>query len=335
MKNLFSIHVILIFLVCSIQNANPQGFSTSRYDADPLNLNPSHTGDFNGSWRVTINYNELKTLSIPFNNYMISYDQPVFIKGRKIGLGVSALHDETGNNIYNKEKIYLSGSFFQTLGSNYLKVGLQAGYITSNLKLENELWPDQYNQILGTFDPSSESGENIENNISYIDLNIGTSWRRVFARHIPEFGISLNHINSPKVSYISGNIKLKPVLTIHATNDWTISPKVYITPVFIYKTNLGENYMNYGMACSYKLSGSFPEKSVFTGIDLKNSFSSFNACSFYGGLNYNQWQVGVSYDYNIIGAKNNLSVRGPLEIYIRYTALSSRLQNFSVPCSRF
>jgi type IX secretion system PorP/SprF family membrane protein len=298
-----------------------------------VNLNPSLTGDFNGGWRATLNYNELKTLSIPFKNYMISYDQPIYIKAKKIGVGVSALHDETGNNIFNKEKVYVSGSYIYQYRNNFIKIGIQPGYVQSNIKLGNEIWPDQYNQLLGSFEPEISSGENIDNTISYFDLNFGVSWKIVIPRHIPQIGFSIYHINSPKVSNTPENSKQKPVFAIHGTNDWIINNKLYLSPVFIYKTNFGENYLMYGSSLSYKLSHVLLEKSVFAGIDMKNSYKNMSAISFYGGVKYNQWQIGVSYDYSLL--KTNLSVHGPLEIYIRYIALGSRIQSFSVPCSRF
>lgn len=334
MKNLFFYISLPLILFSATYKTNAQGLTSSRYDADPLHLNPSLTGDFDGGWRVTLNYNELKTLSVPFKNYMISYDQPVNIKARKIGIGISALHDETGDNIFKKENIFLSGAYLSQFGSNYINFGIQAGYIQSGLKLGNEVWPDQYNRLVGYFEPFG-GGEYLKKSISYFDFNLGINWKKIYAAHIPQIGIAVNHINMPDVSYVSGDIRLKPVIVFNGTDKWTTGRKIYLTPVFIFKTNLGENYMNFGTSCSYIFSKSLLEKSVFAGIDLKNSYSRFHAMSVYGGVKYNQWQTGLSYDYNISGTGVNLSVKGPLEIYFRYTGLSSRILNYSIPCPRF
>jgi type IX secretion system PorP/SprF family membrane protein len=264
---------------------------------------------------------------------MMSYDRPVYVKAHKLGVGITALHDETGNNIFNKEKVYVSGAYFTQYEKYIIKLGVQAGYVHSNIKLGNEIWPDQYNRMLGIFEPNAGSGENISNNVSYFDLNTGISCKIILPRINPQFGISVHHLNAPKIYYTSVSTKLKQVVTLHGSADWLLNQKIYITPTFVYKTNFGENFMVYGASCSYKFAGSFLEKSIFTGIDIKNSYSQMSALSIFGGIRYNQWQFGASYDYNL--SKSGFAINGPLVIYIRYISLSSRIQNFSMPCSRF
>jgi len=333
---IITLTVILICLCTCHSKIFAQGFPSSGYNSDPVCLNPSLTGDFDGAWRASLNYTELKTQGIPFKNYTISFDQPFFIKSKKFGVGISAMHDEISENIFTKEKVFLSGSYFSRFRNNFISVGVQAGYVQSNINLNNEIWPDQYNRLLGGYESYVSNGENIRNSISFTDLNLGLSWKKILPRHVSQFGLVLLHLNTPVVSYLSDkDTKLKAVLVFHGTDNWIISQKVYLTPSVLYKTNAGENYLNYGASCSYKFPGNILEKSVFAGINMKNGYGQVYALSFFGGIRYNQWQFGANYDFNLMGSKTNISVHGPLEIYIRYISLSSRIQKFSIPCPRF
>jgi type IX secretion system PorP/SprF family membrane protein len=336
MKVFTRLAIILMPLFNSFSVAFPQGFPSMTYNGDPISLNPSLTGDVEGAWRASLNYNELKILGIPFKNYTISFDQPFYLKSKKFGVGISATHDEISDNVFNKEKVFLSGAYFSQYRNNLISVGIQAGYVLSNIKLGNEIWPDQYNRLLGIYETSISSNENIQNRVSYADVNLGLLWKKILPRHIAEAGLVLVHLNSPKVSYISNSdVHLKPVFVFHGADNWILSQKVYLTPSVLYRTNAGENYLNYGASCSYKFPGNILEKSVFAGIGMKNGYGQFYAISFSGGIRYNQWQFGASYDYNMTSAKTNFSIQGPFEIYIRYISLSSRIQNFSIPCPRF
>ena len=335
MKIIFIRIVNLFMLIACVQQVRSQTMVSSRYNADPVHLNPALTADFDGAWRVNINYNVLSTMKVPFKNYMMSFDKPVYFRDQKIGVGVSAIHDETGNNFFNNEKVFVSGSYFLDVRKNLLNFGIQAGYVQSNIKLDNEIWPDQYNRLLGSFAPDIPSGENFDNSLSYVDLNAGLVWKRILPRHLPSVGLSVSHINAPKISFSGYQTHLRQVLVLHGTDEWMLTRKVYVSPSFIYKSDFGGSYLILGSSCSYVFSSSFLEKSVFGGIDLKNGYGQVNALSFYGGIKYNQWQFGASYDYNIKNSKTNLSIHGPVELYVRFTALSSRIRNFSVPCSRF
>lgn len=336
MRVIIRLAISLTLLLTIHPKVFAQGFPSMTYSGDPISLNPSFTGDIDGAWRASLNYNELKVLGIPFKNYTISFDQPFYIKSKKIGFGASAMHDEISDNLFTKEKVFLSGSYFHRYRNNFISLGIQAGYVLSNIKLCNEIWPDQYNRLLGSYESWVNGDENIQNRISYADFNVGLSLKKIFPRHIALLGLVLTHFNSPKVSYVSNSdVRLKPVLVFHGSDNWILGQKVYVTPSVLYRTNTGENYLNYGASCSYRFPANILEKSLFAGISTKSGYGQVYALTFSGGIRYNQWQFGASYDYNMNSAKTNISIRGPLEIYIRYISLSNRVQNFSIPCPRF
>ena len=89
----------LILLFCFfILNTDAQGVHFSQFNTTPIHINPAHSGNFNGCYRVHASYrNQWNSVSSPFVTYMISFDEPVLTRkftDNRYGIGVLLINDQ-------------------------------------------------------------------------------------------------------------------------------------------------------------------------------------------------------------------------------------------------
>ncbi|MCG8698380.1 MAG: PorP/SprF family type IX secretion system membrane protein [Bacteroidales bacterium] len=327
--------IIGILGVCSWVMLHAQSSNYSKILSQNQKITPTFTGDIDGSWRLLTNFKTVRTASFNYNYFTATYDQPLYIKNRKFGVGVHAMNDEIGGQYLSIQKAQLALAYHPMIRGNIVSVGLQAGYVNYNSNLDNELWPNQYDEVYERFDGSFDSHENIDERIAYMDVGLGVKWRRRINNLTPEVGLNVPHLNSPNVSAAGGTARLNPDLLATAGLKWNINHRWYSLSEFVYNSNQHERKLFYGEIISYVISNDFMEKSVFAGVFLNNKYNESFSITPMAGLNYNQIHLAFSYDINYSSLKEYVSVQGPFEITIAFMALSNRFNRVSLPCIRF
>ncbi len=266
MKTKIFISVFLCWVVLCIQ-LKAQDPHLSQYDAFPVYLNPSLTGNYLGEdadYRISSVYrSQWRALTPkPYTTYGVAYDQTV----KRFGVGGYILEDKEGVANYNTLNVQLSGSYLITdpkTSPHLLSTGIQMGIFYKSFNPNSLLFDSQYDNSTGTLNPNINSGENFQrNSLVNFDANMGIfyKYRDVTKKWWPYVGLSVFHVNQPKENF-GGYISKLPVRWDgQAGCDFIINEKVKLTPSVMYLNQASSSELNMGLMMNYRLNSSKNEK---------------------------------------------------------------------------
>ena len=322
--------ILTFFLLFfGINSLKGQDIHFSQYFNSPLNLNPAHTGNFEGDWRIVGNYrNQWKALALPYRTSSVSYDRQFYLKQHHISAGLLLVNDESGDIRLKGNSIFLSGAYHRTINNNSLSVGLQIGYSTKRV-VEMSL-PGDWKPSDGVF--VTNPGEHL----SYLDINFGVNWKRKIGNFEPEVGVSLFHVNHPKESFFNDNTRLPIKNMIHGAVRTNILQNFFVKPGFFTYIMKGAKDLVIGSEAGYTFQGNqFQLREARTGFFWRNGLSgNSDAMIALFGVQVRNLDVNISYDFNISPLKTYTNNRGAFEISFIFKSISTILKTFTIPCER-
>jgi type IX secretion system PorP/SprF family membrane protein len=331
--------ILLSLIVASIGlTAHAQDPHFSQFFASPLTLNPAFTGKFDGEWRLAVNHRDqwpsipkaYVTSSASFDVGLMKNKLP---QGDVFGIGVSGLTDASANSQLKLNYGSLSLSYHKALdedGYNTIGAGFQGTY--SSLVLDQSKLT--FETMLAQNGFTNESGrETLQNgsNQSYFDMNAGVLFSGSSNGNNNYYaGVSIYHVNRPKVGFKDANYQLASRVTAHAGGTLPISDVLSFNGSVIHQIQAKASETTLGGALSYNLNGDEVNPSnIFIG-----SWVRFNdAVIPYIGLEVNGLRIGASYDVNISSLKSATSSRGGSEFSLIYIKRKSETKG--IPCPKF
>ncbi len=335
MKMIKSILFAAFLLFGLIATAQDPHFS--QFFASPLTLNPAFTGKFNGTWRLAANHRD-QWPSIPkaYVTTSASIDFPIlrnFIPEDDVfGIGLSGVSDASANNILKLNYGSASMSYHKALdedGYNTIGAGFQATYSSLNLDVSKLTFQDMLMQ--NGFTGSTSEVLSNGNNQSYFDVNAGLLFSGS-SNGINNYylGVSMYHINRPKVSFIDKNWNLSGRVTIHGGGSFPLNDQLTIHSSVIHQRQNKASETTVGASIAANLNQDQEKPtSVYLGSWLR-----FNdAIIPYIGLEFGGLRIGASYDLNVSALKAATNTRGGSEISIIY--IKQPAENKGIPCPKF
>ena len=338
-KSFFLLFSLLLSISFCAQAQDPH---FSQFFASPLTLNPAFTGKFDGSWRLAANHRD-QWPSIPkaYVTTSASIDLPILSKsipeGDVFGLGISALNDASANNALKLNYGSLSLSYHKALdedGYNTLGAGFQGTYSSVGLDITKITFEDELRQ--NGFAPGT-SGEYLGvnpltgNNRSYIDLNAGLLYSGSSNGENNYYvGVSMYHINRPKVSFKDRNWNLSGRVTLHAGGTFPLSDVVGLNVSMIHQVQNKASETVLGGAISLNANGDVNKP---TNIYIGSWMRVNDAVIPYLGFEIGGLRIGASYDVNTSALKSATSSRGGTEFSIIYIKRPPGSQG--IPCPKF
>lgn len=328
--------VIISTLLVSVM-AHAQDPHFSQFFSSPLTLNPAFTGKFNGLWRLAANHRD-QWPSIPkaYVTSSASVDFPILQKripeNDVFGAGISGLSDASANNILKLNYGSLSMSYHKSLDENgysTIGAGFQGTYSSLSLDVSKLYFEDQLTQngFTGTTTDILTNGTNQ----NYFDMNAGVLYSGS-SNGINNYyaGVSMYHINRPKVSFKDKNWYLSGRVTIHAGGSFPVSDVLTLHTSIIHQIQNKASETTLGAAIAANLNQDEDKPtSVYLG-----SWVRFNdAVVPYVGLEFGSLRIGASYDLNISGLKAATNTRGGSEISLIY--IKQPAENKGIPCPKF
>jgi len=331
-----------IFGTIGSLRAQDPGFS--QFFASPLSLNPALTGKFNGVLRVAGNYrNQWPTISNAFITSTISVDAPILRnklpENDTWGLGVMAMTDKTAGGILNSNYFSLSTAYHKALdedGYNTIGIGFQGTYANRSLNGTQLHFEDQLD-LNGAWDlPSSESISNRYVTVNYFDMNLGALFNGSSGNNNYYFGASAYHLNHPKASFMgTDTISVPTRVTAHAGGYFPLTgttSTIYLSG--LYSNQAGAHEMVMGGAWALNTTGD-EEDPVNFYAGVWGRFSNVtDAIIPYVGLDYSNFNLGISYDVNVSKLKTASQGVGGIEISLIYIKKPSD-GHHGVPCPKF
>jgi type IX secretion system PorP/SprF family membrane protein len=324
--------ILLYFISNTIHG---QDIHFSQYFNNPLSLSPAQTGNFDGDWRLYGNYrDQWRAIAYPFRTVSLGYDQQLILGDQHLAVGGYVVNDNSGSVSLKCNKVYISGAYYHTIDQHIFTGGLQVGFVMKSVNYDKVAFPDDWT---GTnYDPGLvDEGDN--NQVSYLDVNLGLGWKRKFGSKEFEAGIAALHLNHPTESFEGNSSSKLPLrMAINASLKLDIKSTLYVKPGILVNTMRGSrNIMVGGQTGMVVKSNKFSVREIYGGLYLRNGLvDPADAFMVMFGAQMKKIAINVSYDVNISSLHTYSNARGAFEISFVYKSLSAMIKTFTIPCER-
>lgn len=315
MKQSLFRYILVIGLAAGLmpEALKAQDFHYSQYYAAPQTLNPALTGQFNGQYRVNLNYrSQWASIADPYRTGHVSFDMPL---GERWAIGAAVLDQNAANGAYNTLNAVLSAAYDLPVGVdkyNHLVFGLQAGIINRSIDMGKLQFGDQY-AFNGSSLPTTEVFDKTSRFLPEVNAGVlfydGNPFKRfnyfvgATAFHLPEFNQSFSsNGNSPLYRRYLGHAGVR----IKATRVLEVTPQI----MGMYQN--GSQEIIPGASIQYHLT----EADVFLMAGV--SYRLDDAVVPYAGLQFREYTLGLSYDVNSSDLDAASNSRGGFEISFSY-----------------
>lgn len=318
-----------------------QDIHFSQYYFSPLTLNPAHTGFFNGQHRFATNYKtQWKDASggHPYLTFSGSYDVHILKKlmtmGDMAGFGLSAFSDKAGTGNMSTSGVFGSLAYHRDMigdGAHLVSMAIQGGMVQTGFDRNKLRFGDE---ILS--DSPAGSGQEIfdRTTLTYYDVNAGVLYNLLLSKSIKFYlGASTYHLSKPQVNFNASGPQnfLSMRTTIQAGASFSITRQWDVLPGFLYMTQLASKETNFGMAIRYNMPG---EASIRLGSWYR-LWENADAFIMMLGLEYKNWTLGMSYDYNVSTLKQTSNGQGGFEIALINIIKSKKAVGQDIRCPSF
>lgn len=314
--NIRSLHLPLVMvlgLILLMKSSYTQDIHFSQFNQAPLRLNPALTGHFNGAYRIAGIYrSQWSSVSVPYSTVAFSGDSKDFLKQKNLGGGIDFFYDKAGDGNLGTINLNLSGSYGFRVGSsgrNKIRIGAQFGFGQRHLNPSNLTFGNQNN--------GSGSVESFNDNTSFINLNTGLVWETKFAsRKVLETGIAFHNLTQPTINfYTDDQSQLDIRFSAHAKYQFKISSKMDLIPSVLFMNQGPHQQITPGVNGKYILDNrSHHYRAVYLGLWTRAGDAGFVSV----GMDWNNLNVGLSYDITYSKLNNASRYRGGFELSFIY-----------------
>ena len=341
---------IVIGLLVSL-SITAQDIHFSQFYMSPLNLNPALTGVMNCDQRAIVNYRNQWAGVLganAYNTYSGSYDRRMAVgQDDFFGVGGTLWGDVAGASRFGSTQARLSASFSKKLGgrrsvAHYLNIGADAGLTQRRVNPSDLRWPSQVTN--GQFDPSVGSAEIIPNaNFLFPDLSGGILWFSTLGdRKSFYIGGAMHHLNRPNVSFLNREESLYSRITIHAGGELPVGKTLSLRPDVVYMSQGPHMQINAGTSFRFKMDksplgntgdlGQFFQAGVWYRIGNRvDGGIHSDALILTTRFDFNQYGIGLSYDYNVSKLNQAAAANGSFELSVNYLICTGSLRGVYCP----
>lgn len=325
--------------------AGAQDIHFTQYEFSPIHVNPAQTGAFNGSYRIGGIYRDQGRTAIKGAAYrtpMLYTDVTFPFALRKqdwTSLGLNIIDDRSGEIGLGSTKTAASAAYHFALDKmrrTVISLGAQYARATHNIKdAQDAVFP-------GNLLPTPNSGDNskLQQKTSYSDISAGLSLStKLGAKKLPlSLGVSVGHLNQPRVSLFSGaggsDSKIKPLITANAGLEYPLNEKINLKPMLWFRNIAKPSEVITQCMGSYLLNA---EKAIRLNAGLGYRFG--DALQLMVGMDYGKVRAQLGYDHTISSLAQGQSPSGvgAVELGIMYTGIVVKKPNPKpkVFCPRF
>jgi type IX secretion system PorP/SprF family membrane protein len=311
---------VLLFLPLFLWGQDPH---FSQYRMAPVYLNPAQSGFFDGTVRVCLDYrNQWNSITTPFLTFLGGVDMPIIRKvpGKDFwGAGLHFLRDKAGDGGYGITAASLSASWLHSLSyrqEHYVGLGLSFTPTENSIDFDRLKFPDQYD---GTqYNPGISHGEYYGREWTYyFDLSLGALWilnQQDGKKY--SLGISAFHLNRPDHSLLKSQSlplhtrwQLQGSLSWPLENDWVVEPYAY------YQNQDRHSESIIGCNLRYeRWATPLTETVLYGGLATRIK----DAAIINVGMEFEDLNIGLSYDINYSKLRKASYLKGGVEIAIQY-----------------
>ncbi len=346
MKKISQLLLLVMVLALVGKDAMAQDPRFSQYNASPLTLNPAMTGLFNGNYRVSAIYrsqwrsilnDEATPLFRTFSGAVDMRFGNIGNMGDAFGVGLAFLTDKAGEAQFGTNQLNLSFAYHKSLskdGNQYLTLGIQAGAAQRGLNYNNLRFGNQFDGE--GFNPTINPGEVIgDNQFMFFDVNAGLMYYYASKKNKGRFnvyaGFAISHLNTPNMSFYEGqnaDLPMKYTGTAGAQLPLGKRSQVDLVPSLMVLSQGPAFEMNMGTMVKFFFDKSDPQGNAFyvgpyyrivgrDNVTDKGGIAS-EALILAARLDFEGFNLGLSYDLNFSELTNATNTRGAFELSLAY-----------------
>jgi type IX secretion system PorP/SprF family membrane protein len=330
--------LLLCVFICVVLSA--QDIHFSQFNFSPLNQNPANTNLFDGDYRFVGNYkNQWPTVPVKYNTISLSAEMNfITLKNNdRVGGGFLFYYDVEGDSKFTTLNTDLSFSYIKALGKNahhFLSYGLQLGLVNRSFDYSQLNFDNQWNGDV--FNPSLPINEAFgQTHVTVFDLGTGLAYRYVKDdRTNFTIGFGAMHLTHPKESFYNDNTSLlNPRFTLHTRAQIKVSKKIDIVPEVMYQRQQTKQEVDLGGHIKYHLD----VKTAHTvALNIGAYGRIVNAGWLMAGVDYDNWQVNMSYDIDFSNLTPASRYNGGIELSVIYIlARTKKINKPGAVCPTF
>lgn len=335
--------LLLTFFGLSCMNVHAQDVHHSQFWMNPIAVNPASAGFINGDLRAGTSYrNQWLSVTAPYQTFGLWADAPVLkrtVHQDILGAGMTLDMDRAGDSKYSTLQADACISYTKALNrknSHFLSVGGMLGFAQKQLDPDGLMHDDQYQG--GKYNPGLPTQETYPTTaFSYADMGLGVQWF-YSERSGVNFtaGFSALHLNRPPQSLLKDEsirlpVKYTGLFSVQfpmGGEESYLQPSLYLCRQDVYAEIMA------GMLGSYAFH--FDQKgyvnSLIGGLDYRLG----DALYVVAGGKWRNFQLLVSYDFNVSGLRKASNGRGGVEVNLQYVYRKPRLiRRHKIPCPIF
>lgn len=329
--------LILFISCCFFTKLIAQDLHFSLFGLSPLNVNATNTGLFDGLQRATAIYrSQWASVKDPYRTVHISYDRNFLINRLsydQIGAGIAIIDDKSAGGAYHIFKLLASGAFHRSYDNTKqnISIGFQSGFTQYTLRYQDLLYPDQISE--NALDPGIPTNESFgKGSLFRPEVSAGVVWsyhslgnylkrlknRQVLRRDTKEseeykFGVSLHHLNNPKINTLDEVFRLKPRFVFFGESRMNLNYNIHLYPKFVYMKQRSANTLMIGSDIEYMLHNK-TDDAVLVGARYRTK----DAIIAVAGYKFGDYEFFFAYDINISTLAVATRGRGAFEIGVAY-----------------
>jgi type IX secretion system PorP/SprF family membrane protein len=293
------------------------------------------TGVMNCSKRLSFNYrNQYASImrDKAYNTFSAAYDQRIPVgRNDNFGVGVTFWGDRAGSLDFSQLQARASLSYAKRMGgsrtkANYLSVGADLGVTQKGYDIGRAQFGSQNNN--GTFDPSLPTNETgiVNDYILYPDLSAGVLWFSVIDKFQNWYaGAAYSHINRANQSFTASDFHpMYSKFTFHAGGEFLTQPRFGLVPGIVAFKQGPQFQVNAGTSLKFLLGNNRTlQQALQFGVwtRVSNRLSDrvhADAVIFSTRFDYDQFNLGFSYDLNVSSASAATDGHGAFEFSMLY-----------------
>lgn len=317
----FLLNLLIYFFSTSLTEfVVAQDIHYSQFNSASIFQNPGNTGLFDGNHRIAGNFrNQYKTLTVGYNSTTIAGDTKYNYKNHVLGLGAFIQNDKSGDSRYGGNKLSLSFSYIKKISkdsAHFIAIGFQPGIANRGIKTDALTFDNQYDG--DGYNSNIAPNESYANtNVVFADFSTGVSWYMFKnKRNTLLTGLSFQHFNKPKKSFFTENaVVVSPKFNAHISLVKPISTYLDIIPELQLSYQNKYVDLNVGTWIKYWLgSTGVSDYAVYGGLFYRLGDAAVIAAA----MDYENFRVGLSYDFTLSPLKTANNLRGGAEVSIIY-----------------
>ncbi len=287
-------------------------------------------GGEDAKYRGGLHYrNQSPTVASAYQTMGLFTDYSFKMDDNSLGIGLMVNRDVAGDLSLTRLRAEVAIAYHQKITNySHLGAGIQFGITQHSIDESNAQWQNQYDGK--GFNPNLSSNEQpLFQPFINFGVGAGLNWKYDKSKYNRfdntltklEIGASLYHLASPGLTYYSGNSEYSRISISGNAEITLINGATALEPAFLYSRKGKESEFVFGTLYKFVIR----EESKYTGYydRFDMSFGAYvrlpgDAIIPTFNLNYDNYQLGVSYDATISDLAQANSTLGGLEVTLRF-----------------